>query len=116
MAKRRQLPDVIPKGWEVSDVGDDDARVDVDGAMDVLVRDFRISRVQSGGQLPTGFEPDKLYQSRNHPRGLQLTIYGASDAIGSLGIDWEVLRQKVKPDQIAVYAGSGMSQLDTNGR
>ncbi|MCZ6870408.1 MAG: beta-ketoacyl synthase [Gammaproteobacteria bacterium] len=115
VTKRRQLPDVIPKGWEVSDVGDDDARVDVDGAMDVLVRDFRISRVQSGGQLPTGFEPDKLYQSRNHPRGLQLTIYGASDAIGSLGIDWEVLRQKVKPDQIAVYAGSGMSQLDTNG-
>lgn len=115
VTKRRQLPDVIPKGWEVSDVGDDEVRVDVHGAMDVLVQDFRKSRVQSGGQLPSGFEPDKLYQSRNHPRGLQLTVYGASDAIRSLGIDWELLRQKVKPDQIAVYAGSGMSQLDTNG-
>ncbi|MEE9255046.1 MAG: beta-ketoacyl synthase [Pseudomonadales bacterium] len=113
--KRRQLPDVIPKGWEVSDTGDGEVRVDVDGAMDVLVRDFRKARVQSGGQLPTGFEPEKLYQSRNHPRGLQLTVWGASDAIRSLGIDWEVLRHKVKPDEIAVYAGSGMSQLDTNG-
>lgn len=115
VTQRRQLPDVLPTGWEVSDVGNGDVRVDVKGAMDVLVRDFRSSRVQSAGQLPTGFEPDKLYQSRNHPRGLQLTVYGASDAIRSLGIDWDVLRQKVKPDQIAVYAGSGMSQLDTNG-
>ena len=38
------------------------------------------SKVSSAGQLPTGFDPGALYQSRSHPRGLQLTVYGASDA------------------------------------
>ena len=56
-----------------------------------------------------------MYQSRNHPRGLQLTVFGASDAINSLGIDWDVVRQKVPGDQISVYASSAMGQLDTNG-
>ena len=71
--------------------------------------------MQSAGQLPTGFEPGKLYPSRSHPRGLEMTIYGASDALGSLGIDWERVRSAVAPDQISVYAGSAMGQLDANG-
>ena len=33
----------------------------------------------------------------------------------SLGIDWDVLRQTVQPDQFAVYSGSAMGQLDFNG-
>lgn len=71
--------------------------------------------IQSAGQTPKGFDPGALYPSRHHPRGLQLTIYAASDAIASLGIDWEVLRQSVRPDQIGVYAGSAMGQLDQTG-
>ena len=56
---------------------------------------MRSSRVTSAGQVPTGFDPDRLYQSRSHPRGLALTIFGASDAVRSLGIEWDVLRQTV---------------------
>lgn len=72
--------------------------------------------VQSAGQAPTGFMPEQHYpqpnQARHHPRGLQMALYAASDALGQLGYDWEQLRQHLRPDQIAVYAGSAMGQLD----
>lgn len=71
--------------------------------------------IQSAGQTPKGFDPAALYPSRHHPRGLQMTIYAASDAIASLGVDWETLKQSVRPDQIGVYAGSAMGQLDQAG-
>ena len=32
-----------------------------------------------------------------------------------MGIDWDVVRQRVPGDQISVYASSAMGQLDTNG-
>lgn len=113
--KRNQLPDVIPPNWEVTQIESTRVMVKVAGDLDVLFPDWRESRVKSAGQLPSGFDPEKLYQSRNHPRGLQLTVYGASDAINSLGIDWDRVRQKVPGDQISVYASSAMGQLDTNG-
>jgi len=113
--KRNQLPDVIPPSWEVTQIESTRVLVKVRGDLDVLFPDARESRVKSAGQLPSGFDPEKLYQSRNHPRGLQLTVYGASDAINSLGIDWDTVRQKVPGDQISVYASSAMGQLDTNG-
>jgi len=75
----------------------------------------RRMNVQSGGQLPKGFDPANEYRSRHHPRGLQMAIYAASDALGSLGIEWETLCQHLSPDQIGVYAGSAMGQLDTAG-
>ncbi len=112
---RRQLPDRIPDGWQISDSGDKDVTVTVPGKLHALVEDMRSSRVTSAGQVPSGFNPNKLYQSRSHPRGLALTIFGASDAVRSLGIDWDRLRQKVQPDQFAVYSGSAMGQLDTDG-
>lgn len=71
--------------------------------------------VQSGGQLPKGFDPANEYRSRHHPRGLQMAVYAASDALGSLGLEWETLCQHVTPDQIGVYAGSAMGQLDAAG-
>ena len=43
--------------------------------------------------LPPGFEPGG-YPLRNHPRGLQMTIYAASDTLGSLGIDWESIQKE----------------------
>lgn len=115
--KKNQLPDVVPSMWHICEVGSNDGMVEVtvNEELDILFQDQRTSRVQSAGQLPSGFEPDKLYQSRHHPRGLQLTIFGASDAIYSLGIDWNIVRQKVPADQISVYASSAMGQLDTNG-
>jgi acetoacetyl-[acyl-carrier protein] synthase len=44
-----------------------------------------------------------------------MTVYAASDALGSLGIDWERIQQRVPVDQISVYAGSAMGQLDGSG-
>lgn len=113
--KRNQLPEIIPPGWEVTEIESTRVLVKVSGELNVLFPDSRDSRVKSAGQLPTGFNPESLYQSRHHPRGLQLTVYGASDAINSLGIDWNRVRQRVPGDQISVYASSAMGQLDTNG-
>ncbi len=113
--RRNQLPASIPGHWQISESDDPEVTVTVDSAMDVLFPDTRVSRVKSAGQLPTGFNPENLYQSRNHTRGLQLTVYGASDAINSLGIDWQDVRDRIPPDQLAVYASSAMGQLDTNG-
>ena len=113
--KRNQLPDNMPESWSVKQNEDGTATVTVEGELDILFNDTRSSRVLAGGQLPTGFNPEKLYQSRNHPRGLQLTVYGASDALNSLGINWEVVKEKVPADQISVYASSAMGQLDANG-
>ena len=95
-------------------IDDDRVEVTVEGDLDVMLNDTRSSRVLAAGQLPTGFNPESLYQSRSHPRGLQLTVFGASDALNS----WHHLgrSQKTVPaDQISVYASSAMGQLDVNG-
>ncbi len=113
--KNSQLPEVVPPGWEIKAIQNSKVLVTCSDNLDILFPDQRESRVKSGGQLPSGFNPESLYQSRNHPRGLQLTVYGASDAINSLGMDWDEVRQKVPADQISVYASSAMGQLDTNG-
>jgi len=112
---KRQLPAQIPAGWQVSAVSARQVRVSVASKIDVMLPDTQVSRVGSAGQVPTGFDPGALYQSRNHPRGLQLTIFGASDALRSTGIGLEELKQKVAPDQFAVYSGSAMGQLDAEG-
>lgn len=112
---KRHLPVSIPPGWQLDPIDDDQVRVSVFGELEALFPDTRVSRVSSAGQIPTGFNPGDLYQSRNHPRGLQLTVYGASDALRSTGIDIERLKQVVPPDQMAVYATSAMGQLDSDG-
>ena len=71
--------------------------------------------MKAAGQLPTGFDPGKLYPSRNHPRGLQMSVYAASDALGCIGLDWDTVRRHVAIDQMSVYAGSAMGQLDGAG-
>jgi len=91
------------------------AHITVEHEFDIFIPGTRASKVQSAGQLPSGFNPENLYQSRSHPRGLQLTVYGASDALNSLGIDWQEVRDRVPADQISVYASSAMGQMDTNG-
>ena len=114
MAKR-QLPERIPPSWQVEAVGEKEVRVVCTDTLGAMLPEERVSRVSSAGQLPTGFDPASLYASRNHPRGLQLTIYGASDALRSTGFTVEALKTMVDPDQIAVYSGSAMGQLDADG-
>ncbi|MBL4681084.1 MAG: beta-ketoacyl synthase [Pseudomonadales bacterium] len=113
--KRKELPRNIPPGWTIKEITHALVQITIDQDMEILFPDHRISKVQSAGQLPSGFEPEKLYQARNHPRGLQLTVYAASDALNSLGIQWNDVRQKIPADQISVYASSAMGQLDLNG-
>jgi acetoacetyl-[acyl-carrier protein] synthase len=109
-----QLPDPLPGGWRVVGGSGREIEIQVDTAAEILVPGPRVSEVQAAGQLPSGFDPRSLYPARSHPRGLQMTVYGASDAIQSLGFAWEELLAHVAPNEISVYAGSGMSQLDAN--
>ncbi len=114
--RRKDLPTPLPSGWTLSDTDNNgNVRVRATDSFEVMLKCTREIAVHSAGQLPSGFDPASLYPARNHPRGLQLTVFAASDAINSMGIDWDSVKQKVAPDQIAVYAGSGMSQLDYNG-
>ena len=113
--ERKYLPDIIPPHWEVKGTSVTHVNVQIVGQQDFLLPTYREFDVKSAGQLPSGFEPGTLYPSRNHPRGLQMTVYAASDALGSIGLDWETISSRVAPDQISVYAGSAMGQLDGAG-
>ena len=110
----RQLPAPLPEGWVVESLETGRVRVRC-GSLSVMLDSYREIAVASAGQLPTGFEPGEQYNSRFHPRGLQLAILGASDAVQSLGIDWDQVVAKAGPENISVYASSAMSQLDPNG-
>lgn len=109
---RRNLPRVLPEGWRITELDHRTVRVDFDRRCEVFINDYRELEVSAAGQLPAGFEPRALYPSRSHPRGLQLAVYGASDALGALGLDWDVVAARVAPDEVSCYAGSAMGQLD----
>ena len=113
--KTRSLPDNIPANWQVKELSKTHSEITVDGTLETFIKDSKSLSVKAAGQLPTGFDPSKLYQSRNHPRGLQMTVYGASDAILSSGLDWDKVRNLVAPDQIAVYAANSIGQMDDLG-
>lgn len=115
VTSRKQLPEPLPPTWTVEPIDRTQVRVFLQGSCEVKVDSYRPLPVKSAGQLPTGFEPGELYHSRFHPRGLQMTIVGMTDALRSIGIDWERISAAVAPDEIAVHAGSIMSQLDENG-
>lgn len=113
----RDLPKPLPQGWtaEPLDEGGKQFRLTLPLEQAVFVEHNTAMAVQSAGQLPTGFEPGSHYRSQHHPRGLQMTVLGASDAIKSMGLAWSEIVQMVSPDQIAVYSSSVMSQLDSTG-
>lgn len=113
--ERRHLPDDIPPSWKVTPTSVTHVNVNIVGHQEFLLPTNRDFEVKAAGQLPTGFEPGELYASRSHPRGLQLTVCAASDTLGSLGLDWEMIQERVAADQISVYAGSAMGQLDSAG-
>ena len=69
----------------------------------------------AAGQLPKGFDPSSLYPARQHPKALQMTVFGMGDALGQLGIDWKNIREKISPDEVAVFSGAAIGQLDGFG-
>ncbi|MCP4596017.1 beta-ketoacyl synthase [Neptuniibacter sp.] len=113
--RKRQMPVNVPEHWQVTETAPGQYDIEVSGQMDVILPDSKTAAVQAAGQLPSGFTPGKLYQSRNHPRNLQMTVYAASDALSSTGIPFEKITEKVAPDQIAVYASNSIGQLDDYG-
>ena len=115
VVRKRDIPTPMPRGCHVRSIDDDLVEIRIDEAVELKLSVYRKLTVQAAGQLPTGFNPASLYNSRSHPRGLQLAIIAATDAIRSIGIDWNVIAQRVKPDEVCVYAASAMGQLDTYG-
>ena len=69
----------------------------------------------AAGQLPKGFDPSSLYPARQHPKALQMTVFGMGDALGQLGIDWRTIKEKIAPDEVAVFSGAAIGQLDGFG-
>lgn len=114
--RRRQLPDDLPETWQVREVDRHTLEVTIPaGGLDVMLPERRSAQVRTAGQLPSGFEPNQFYRSVHHPRGLSMAVFGASDCLGQSGLDWETLRNRLDPDQIAVYAGNSIGQLDDEG-
>src|SRR5690606_29210185 len=70
----KQLPEPLPAGWSVELLDNGEARVSLAGDCELKVDSYRPLPVKSAGQLPTGFEPGEHYNSRFHPRGLQMAI------------------------------------------
>lgn len=109
------LPEPLPAGWSVTPINRQRSQVTIPAGADLRVPAALQRRVSAAGQLPDGFDPGSLYASRNHPRALQMAIYGVSDALGMLGLPWDTLRQHLAPDQVAVFASNAMAQLDDHG-
>lgn len=114
---RRQMPENIPSNWTVEPIDESGRTFKVNIACDVPVRIDTTSQmsVKAAGQLPTGFDPGSFYRSQHHPRGLQMSVLAASDAVKSVGISWSDIINAVSPDDVSVYSSSIMSQLDHPG-
>ena len=72
-------------------------------------------QASSAGMLPTGFDPSNLYPARQHPRALQLTVFGMGDALGQLGIEWSEVQKRISPDEVSVFSGAAIGQMDKYG-
>ena len=109
-----QAPNPLPPGWAV---GQKEGRLTeyVIEPSELLAPCTRKSSVQAAGMAPTGFRPDMLYPSRNHPRTLQLALFALSDCWFSSGLQWHQIKQHIAPNQIAVFAGSSIGQMDESG-
>ena len=114
MAKR-DLPKELPNGWQTSDIEDGRVQIITSGVDKHLVTVPYELAAKAAGQLPTGFDLTKHYTARFHPRGLQMALLGASDAIHSMGIPWEKVAAQVRPDEIGVYSSSVFGQVDDQG-
>lgn len=113
--RRRQLPDRIPTSWLIRDLSTTEVEVTITASQDMLIQDPREALVQAAGMLPTGFNPGAHYRSANHPRALQMAVFGVSDLLGQVGIAWPELAARVRPDQIGVFASNSIGQLDEEG-
>lgn len=113
--KADQVPSPLPAGWQVEPLDEGRVTVTAPGGAEVLLENTREFPVKAAGQLPTGFEMAGLYNSRFQPRGLQMALFGATDALRALGIEWDTVLKHIRPDQVGVYSSSGFGQMDKEG-
>ena len=81
---------------------------------ELLMKD--IMNVNAAGQLPEGIDLSTMYNSRQHPKGIQMTIFGVTDCLKNLGKDWDSeLKPLLDPKKIGVFSGPAIGQLDYEG-
>ena len=81
---------------------------------ELLMKD--IMNVNAAGQLPEGIDLSTMYNSRQHPKGIQMTIFGVTDCLKNLGKDWDSeLKPLLNPKRIGVFSGPAIGQLDYEG-
>lgn len=108
---KRDLPHLVPEDWQITEVSPGQVEVVTRDKLNYLVESHYVLASKAAGQLPSGFNPGEHYNSRFHPRGLQMALAGASDAVHSTGILWQKILDAVHPDEVGVYASSVMSQM-----
>jgi acetoacetyl-[acyl-carrier protein] synthase len=81
---------------------------------ELLMKD--VMNVNAAGQLPEGVNLSKMYNSRQHPKGIQMTIFGVTDCLKNLGKDWDTeIKPSLDPKKIGVFSGPAIGQLDYEG-
>ena len=105
------MPRQLPDSWQLKELADGTFEVTIDNTSSCLIEAEYELAAKAGGELPDGFNPSEHYNSRFHPRGLQMALMGASDALHSVGIPWQQIADAVNPDQIGVYSSSGFGQV-----
>lgn len=113
--RKRDLPTPVPASWQVEEVDAKTVNVVVPESLEVKHDSYRDNPIKAAGQLPTGFDPAALYNSRYQPRGLQATIFAATDAIRSTGLNWDTVMNSVEPDKIGTYSASVAGQMQQEG-
>ena len=109
---KNQLPKSIPDNWSLEEKDDKNIKVTVSGELRIKLDDFREFPSKAAGQLPSGFNISDLYNSRFQPRGIQMALFGATDAIRSIGVEWDTIMAEINPDQVGVYSSSCFGQMD----
>jgi acetoacetyl-[acyl-carrier protein] synthase len=113
--RAKELPKPVPSSWIVTDLGDKRVSVEIPEELTITHDSYRDNPIKAAGQFPTGFEPAKLYNSRYQPRGLQATIFAATDAIRSTGLEWDAILDKISPDEVGTYSASIAGQMQDEG-
>ena len=113
--KAKELPKPVPNSWILTELADGKVKVEIPDDLVIKHDAYRDNPIKAAGQFPTGFEPAKLYNSRFQPRGLQATIFAATDAIRSTGIAWDDILAKINPDQVGTYSASVIGQAQGEG-
>lgn len=115
LADKSVIPDPVPESWTITPHDETRVQITIQGDLNVFLSNVREFPVKAAGQLPRGFDMATLYNSRFQPRGLQMALFGATDALRSLGVEWDDVLACIEPDEVGVYSSSGFGQMDKEG-